>query len=344
MISGIDVSRWQDPSPSLAGLAFMVAKATEGTYHDPMYATHMSNARKAGIPFGAYAFNRNDVDIVRQATEFATVSGGADFWAIDVEGTYMFTPAQTTLFINTFRKLTGNKIGLYISASPFPKYKACGQDWNWIASWSSLPPDLPYAFWQDGPITINSRKIDHDYFDGTMEQLRTFIGAQGGSMQLDSIVYQFWTANGTSGALRALPNRTLAPSAVLPAGTSIISIGEYKDAVSGNNWRLAEWPVGSRTLVWFLRAGPNLAADHDFVAGNYVSFETTTCEAKIAAAVAGQKVADNALLVAAQAAATAAAQATAGAVLAAKQAQYDLDAKNISVEVPSSSKLANPRP
>jgi hypothetical protein len=83
-----------------------------------------------------------------------------------------------------------------------------------------------------------------------------------------TIVVQRWTANGTNGALRTAPDRSLVPSKI-PGGTEILSYGEWL-APDGNNWRRAEWPIGSRTEVWFLRSGPNLAKDHDFIAGAMV--------------------------------------------------------------------------
>jgi hypothetical protein len=175
---GIDISGNQTSTPPLTGKSFCIVKATEGLWHDPMYATHCANVRKAGIALGAYAFNRSDVDVASQATEFAKTSGNADFWAIDVEGAHMFTPAQATLFMQTFRKVTGHKIGMYLSASPFPKYKACGQDWNWIASYPTIAPELPYHIWQ-----YQGSPLDLDQFAGDIAAFRALFGtASGGDM------------------------------------------------------------------------------------------------------------------------------------------------------------------
>ena len=65
-LNGIDVSRWQGTTPSLAGLAFLFAKASQGTTKDPMYDTHIANARKAGLVVGAYCFNVGTLDIAAQ--------------------------------------------------------------------------------------------------------------------------------------------------------------------------------------------------------------------------------------------------------------------------------------
>ena len=85
-------------------------------------------------------------------------------------------------------------------------------------------------------------------------------------MKIDALVRQNWTANGTNGVLRTAPDR-LAPVTVrLAAGAPIVSSGEYFD-IAGNSWRFAEYPVGSRATVYFLRTGPGVPKDHDFIAG-----------------------------------------------------------------------------
>ena len=98
-------------------------------------------------------------------------------------------------------------------------------------------------------------------------------------MKIDALVRQNWTANGTNGVLRATPDRAAAVTVRLAPGEPIVSSGEYF-AADGNNWRFAEYPVGSRSVVWFLRYGPGLAADHDFIAG---TLESANCSEAIAA-------------------------------------------------------------
>jgi hypothetical protein len=90
---------------------------------------------------------------------------------------------------------------------------------------------------------------------------------------IDAYVLQRWTANGTDGVLRDNPDRAETPSVRLPAGTPIVSFGELVTP-DGNNWRAAEWPVGSRAIKWFLRKGPGVPADHDFIAGEFAQIET----------------------------------------------------------------------
>lgn len=92
------------------------------------------------------------------------------------------------------------------------------------------------------------------------------------NVNLNRIVAQHWTANGTNGVLRAAPVRTNLIVATLPAGTPVESEGEYFD-VGGNSWRVMEYPKGSGTPAYFLRYSPigPVPKDHDFVAGPIVT-------------------------------------------------------------------------
>ena len=100
------------------------------------------------------------------------------------------------------------------------------------------------------------------FFDGS---------AASGDDVLDRYVLQHWTANGTDGVLRAKPDRAAPVIARLPAGTDIVSFGEWLDKATGNAWRAAEWPKGSGTIAYFLRYGPGIAKDHDFIAGPFAT-------------------------------------------------------------------------
>lgn len=103
------------------------------------------------------------------------------------------------------------------------------------------------------------------------------------------IVRQSWTANGTNGVLRAKPDRSLAPFATIPAGQTIISDLEGVTD-DGNNWRGVVWPVGNPTNTigaYFLRTGPGIPPDHDFIAGAIL---TTTTPAATVVTVNGKVV------------------------------------------------------
>ena len=92
MLNGLDLSGYQHDTPSLAGMSFLWAKATEGTgYADPMYAIHTAAAVKAGIVHGAYHFGRTGLDPAAQARYLAAHAPTAQLYAFDSEGATRMT-------------------------------------------------------------------------------------------------------------------------------------------------------------------------------------------------------------------------------------------------------------
>lgn len=180
---GVDVSHWQTLSDwSPTGLSFVIVKASEGLSADPMFAKHVAKGRAAGLVVGAYAYNRDDVDIVAQAKFFAkTAAGLADLFFIDVEGTHAFTPEQATLFMDTFRAEVGRHIGLYHSESGF--FEA-GQDYDWVAHWGVTTPTRHWQFHQ-----YRGSPLDLDQYNGTDAQLRAFVANLNGEDMPDLTAY-----------------------------------------------------------------------------------------------------------------------------------------------------------
>lgn len=143
------------------------------------------------------------------------------------------------------------------------------------------------------PTTGSSSHLKHTHISfyrdsETRDKLAVFRRYfEGDEVNLTAVKAQRWTANGTDGALRTEPNRSLVPIKA-PAGSEIISYGEYK-APDGNNWRVGDWPAGSGVPMWFLRAGPGVAPDHDFIAGAILPLPTPPaplpdCSAEVLAA------------------------------------------------------------
>lgn len=60
---GIDVSEHQDGlslvDAAAEGIEFVVVRTTDGTYRDRTYASHVDDARRAGLPVEAYHYLRN---------------------------------------------------------------------------------------------------------------------------------------------------------------------------------------------------------------------------------------------------------------------------------------------
>ena len=174
-LEGIDVSQWNAATPPLVGQSFAFARATYGAGIDSLYAMHAANFRKAGIVSGAYAFGVN-ADGAAQARVFLTVAHGADLLALDLEvepGKTPMTSAQAQAFIRTV-KAAGYKCGLYHQDSGFPDV---GQDWDWVARWTTLPPSRPWLFWQ-----WQGTGIDRDRFAGSLADLHKLAGTAGGDV------------------------------------------------------------------------------------------------------------------------------------------------------------------
>jgi hypothetical protein len=166
-LEGYDISHHQTATPDLTGVDFVVCRATYGATPDRLFAMHSANARAAGKVVGAYHFARpvTTGDTVEEQVEaFLAAAPDADFYAVDREkdgdaGT--ITLADTRRLISLVRA-TGRRIGLYASESSF---RELGQDWSWVARWSSMEPTIPWDIWQwEGG---GADQLDNDKFRGT---------------------------------------------------------------------------------------------------------------------------------------------------------------------------------
>ena len=158
---GIDVSKWQAVTPDLAGLDFLIARASVGLSSDGLYQEHIANARAAGLVVGAYHFAYTG-NIAAQAATFLRAAGNVDYYFIDVEGKSAPTHDETAAFIDAMH--TADKTcGLYHSDSG---YFDAGQDYDWVANWTRQPT-RHWDFWQ-----YRGSPLDLDYFNGTVAELR----------------------------------------------------------------------------------------------------------------------------------------------------------------------------
>ena len=182
MLNGLDLSRYQHATPSLAGLSFVWAKASEGTgYIDPMYPIHTAAAAKVGIVHGAYHFGHPGVDPVAQARFLVAHAPHAQLYALDSEGATRMTHAEVRAFFGALKAARpGVKLGLYESLSAYDQH--VGQDFNWVAAWGSTPPSIPWTFWQytsSGVAAGYSGRLDLDHFNGYLAALRALAGIAG---------------------------------------------------------------------------------------------------------------------------------------------------------------------
>jgi hypothetical protein len=165
MLKGIDISKWQATTPSLAGLDFAFARATYATSPDGRYATHVAAFRRAGLVAGAYHFGVGFSSAAAQARVFLAQAKDADLLILDLERdpAETMTHSQAREFIDAVHA-AGRTIGLYHSRSGFP---SLGQDYNWVAQWgTSVPTGISWAFWQ-----YRGSPLDLDYFNGTKVDL-----------------------------------------------------------------------------------------------------------------------------------------------------------------------------
>jgi lysozyme len=194
----IDVSHFQGSvnwaEVVAAGIVFAFAKATDGiTYVDPEFATNWAAMKSAGLLRGAYHFFEPTDDAESQANNFlsAVSLGSGDLPAVlDVEITGGVSSAELWSGVSTWlqavQESTGKQPILYIA----PDF------WNdnspdlaltsyplWLADYASTPtlPDgwTTWKFWQHsetGTVSGVSGSVDLDLFNGTLQQLRAWIG------------------------------------------------------------------------------------------------------------------------------------------------------------------------
>jgi hypothetical protein len=198
-VEGIDISHWQATTPGLGGLGFVAVRASYGAYGDGSYPMHARNVRAAREILIAYHFGRNATatgdTIAEQVATFLRVGGAADGFALDVEsdgGKPRMSDAQAKEFMDRVQQ-TGREIGLYMSESAFRT--GLGQDWNWVANWSSQPR-IPFRIWQwhGGP-------MDRNRFMGSLDTLRALFSDQ---VKEEPDVMNGWTAP-TAPALVVVP-------------------------------------------------------------------------------------------------------------------------------------------
>lgn len=168
MVPGIDLSHWQSSTPPLGTLSFVWVRLTVGTATDDKAAMHIANARAAGLPVFGYHFAYGDISLPAQISAFtaAAKGWGIEIGAMDIEGTRQPSQSQTATLI-AGAKAAGLRCGLYRSDSVF--FNA-GQDFNWVAKWSSTQPARAWTFWQDSDSYTESAysgRLDHDWFNGT---------------------------------------------------------------------------------------------------------------------------------------------------------------------------------
>jgi GH25 family lysozyme M1 (1,4-beta-N-acetylmuramidase) len=205
---GIDVSHYDGTidwaSAHAGGIDFAFMKATENiNFVDPQFATNWQSAGAAGVIRGAYHFFRPEVDPVAQADYFIAHAGipapGDLPLTLDLEVTDTDTAAQAAqsalLFLARVKAQTGRTPIVYTSTgfldSTLGSPAGFGGYTLWVANWQVSCPNLPSAwsdwrFWQkadNGTVAgiSGTANVDLDEFNGSLAELQTFAGDDGGS-------------------------------------------------------------------------------------------------------------------------------------------------------------------
>jgi lysozyme len=213
-LSGIDVSHYQGnvnwAAVKSAGVAFAVAKATEGTGTvDQYFSSNWEKIKAAGIIRGAYHFFHASQDASRQAQNFLNVVtiGQGDLPAVlDIEisdnmsGSAIITGIQT--WLDTVEKATGRTPIIYTNPSFWNSYMngAVSRYPLWVANYTTASsPRMPtgwnsWLFWQysqTGRLSGVPGNVDMDRFNGGADDLAAFVNA-GAAVQSNG------TSNGSS--------------------------------------------------------------------------------------------------------------------------------------------------
>ncbi len=188
---GNDVSHYQSPQQvAQEHSQFVVAKASQGTtYRDPEYATYLTNARSAKLPFGAYHFLAHG-SVAAQARNAYAAVGRAIPLAVDCEWAGKCTAADITGFVRAYRALGGQVTLLYVPRTYWteigkPKLAGIGgvQLWNARYLYSGKYPGHTGTAWQGyGGLSVvmlqysdGGGVIDHDAFYGPPAQLCVYL-------------------------------------------------------------------------------------------------------------------------------------------------------------------------
>jgi lysozyme len=221
-VPGIDVSYWDSgidwPKVRATGQRFMIAKATEGDFYaDPTFPTNWSGAKAAGLLRGAYHFFRCNVDPKKQAKKFidyvkAVKDNGEFPPVLDLESNDGQTKdkviSRVKIWLDEVEAAFGKKPIIYSGQFFLQDYlseagggpPAWAKDYPlWLAQYPNtyvegMMPTLPrgwfkWTIWQyseKGVVNGINAKVDMDLFNGTLEELYKFAGAQITTTQTSS--------------------------------------------------------------------------------------------------------------------------------------------------------------
>jgi hypothetical protein len=186
-MKGIDISEWQDVSPSAyKDYDFVVIRATEGkTYDDVNMKEHAQNALGNNQLIGFYHYARPENNSAEdEAEHFVNVVRpyiGKAVLALDYEGTALNYGAEWALkWLDAVYRKTGVKPLIYLQGSQVENYQAVMEkDYGlWVAHWGVDSPSIApwgfYAMWQ-----YRGYPLDLDIFNGDAETWKAYANPSG---------------------------------------------------------------------------------------------------------------------------------------------------------------------
>lgn len=191
-----DISRKKVSGEVDYPVSFVYIKSTEGaSVRNPYYLSDYRQARRRGIPVGAYHFFSTKSTAKKQAQYFlrhSRFSKGDLPPVLDVEPTAsqirkmggtaaMFSRIRTWLDI--VRRRTGVRPILYVSQQFVNKYLPEAPDLMrdymvWIARYGEYRPDVRLAIWQlcpDGRVSGIRGEVDINVFNGYHDRFKKFL-------------------------------------------------------------------------------------------------------------------------------------------------------------------------
>jgi lysozyme len=198
-VKGIDVSSYQDTvdwtTAKGTGLAFAIARISDGSALDSQFATNWSGMKNAGLVRGAYQFFEPGESPTAQATIVINAVGVLGAGDLPVTADMEVTGGQSaaTIAANLQTWMAAVKAGtgkapMIYTAEGFWDGSVASSSFAanplWAANWGVSCPDTAtgwsaWSFWQysdSGTVSGVPDAVDLDEFNGSLAELQAFAG------------------------------------------------------------------------------------------------------------------------------------------------------------------------
>jgi lysozyme len=226
MIDLIDISRWNDINDwnlvknSVSGI---LIKTSQNTWEDFTFKDKYYNARSVNLPIGLWHFYQPDVSPQGQITAYLNIYNylpAKHRPMLDCEEISYYNPDGSKVLIEPPSKVKYTQwikqwlesietatgiIPMVYTRKSFWDQWVDGSDWShyplWVANYGVTKPILPNAwkewvFWQTGQFNCPGipNPVDHDFYDGTPEEVRLFLDGVSGSSVIPPVSENYLNA------------------------------------------------------------------------------------------------------------------------------------------------------